>query len=364
MDLSDMIQSYMLISGNSKQVVESIGITSNPSTITLFALFVLFIFSSVFSLIKLSKKDIKKVYLYIPVSRIHNALKKIYQQIKNTFAINDLIQRVIGSDISLFDKPVSLHYVQNTENETAELLRNRIHVRIKQRENENVDFVLAAAMCVEIGFLHNGKAFLHPTVSKACNLVMVRKIIEAADRRGLNYFLRRFIKEYIGDDQEIYSLYYTLMELDRRGLFIPILIKQTERIARIATYPERNLTLRNDFYEFLLCLTKICRLNTALSINTAVCNTYFRTAILSFNNLNHQFGPMQLLDQILSYRREGYAYIYLFTVDNHPCIIQKLLDELPIAEKYFSSINITRDNPNQLYQNPQQTICIEFSAYN
>ena len=363
MNLPDILYGYNLVPNSTQQSIESAVLTNHPASSMFIIFLALFASWFIYFLIKFFKPSAIKIHFTVVVNRISKECKRLLQQKEITSELNELVSATVDYDTLAFPYPVSLHYIRNADKQTAYLYRNKVHVKLKQSENEDINFIHAIAMYVERGFIPNGKLLLTPILARASNVLMVRKIIEVANKRGLAYFMSYFFNEYLQGDQDVYNLYCLLMDIDKKSLFLPVLVKQAERITRIIEYPEYSYTLKSDFQEFMHCLIHIASSRNILSTNTTIYNTYFRVAFLSFHHLSGSYGTRQILEQILTYKKQGFSYIYLLSISNDPFIINEVLSELHYLDKSFSSIAITKNRIIQYHRYAKQTICIEFSVF-
>lgn len=79
------------------------------------------------------------------------------------------------------------------------------------------------------GFVRNAKIYMPGDAVTASDLIMTEKLAQYAGRKVYDYFIRQYLPEKMGKDKTYRAVLNKLRQIDRDGLFLPVLINEIDK---------------------------------------------------------------------------------------------------------------------------------------
>jgi len=162
-------------------------------------------------LFSFASKKVEKIHISKDIQSKLNIYRK---------EVNNECKDLIPFKISVkFLNPV------NFGEDRVEHYEDKVIIIMKDRKNQDENFVKASLFCVEHTLIPNARRYLDPLLMKSVDLQFVKNLIADVDKAKLNYFIDNHLSMHIEDNNEIAENINILDLLSERGVFTRIFLK-------------------------------------------------------------------------------------------------------------------------------------------
>ena len=102
---------------------------------------------------------------------------------------------------------------------------DKVIIVMKDRKNQDENFVKASLFCVENTLIPNARRYVDPQLMKSVDLQFVKNLIADVDKVKLNYYIDNHLSIQLEDNNELAEIFNILDLLSERGVFTRILLK-------------------------------------------------------------------------------------------------------------------------------------------
>jgi hypothetical protein len=157
---------------------------------------------------------------------------------------------------------------------------DEVVVCMDHKRTENQNLVLGINDYISEGLLAGAKVHIDESILKSSKLVLTRKLLKSTYEKGFNYFIDNIFHNEIKDDPQIKDITEKLIELDRSGMFVQILLREYHYCSNqyVVGMPKNNDFIR-ETREFALFLHKIVKSNPNESVPLIFNKKYFKVSI-------------------------------------------------------------------------------------
>ena len=261
-----------------------------------------------------------------------------------------------------FAANMSVEFVKNSEKESF-IREGKVIVRMSDTCNKEKNFVIATAEYIKNGFIQTGKFGFHKNLKKASDAVAIRKIIDASKNNGLTYFLNEFYPSYIHRDKQVDTLYNDLLEVDKNGMFLPILARLASFYVPRVRYPENDDALKDDFKNVTSMLIDIAKRERHEYVPLQYNGTYVKVAIILAIKIDTPQCIEDVLGVIQDKLDKGIEMVYIMALGRKISAAKEIANRAhEIDERFISKPLVTqyvKDNNGS----KKCGICIELSTH-
>ena len=125
----------------------------------------------------------------------------------------------------------------NSEEKDVFIHKQQVIIRIKQKSNPNENLVSVISDYVNTGLLYDVKQYLNKDIMAASQLLMIRKILQNANKDALPYWDNNFLTPEFNKDCDLKENFYKLQAIDKNGMFVGILLNEFKK-AGLSIYGE------------------------------------------------------------------------------------------------------------------------------
>jgi len=102
---------------------------------------------------------------------------------------------------------------------------DKVIIIMKNRKNQDENFVKASLFCVENTLIPNARRYVDPQLMKSVDLQFVKNLIAKVDKAKLNYYIDNHLSIQLENNNELVENINILDLLSERGVFTRILLK-------------------------------------------------------------------------------------------------------------------------------------------
>lgn len=300
-------------------------------------------------------KKVKKIYISKDIqSKMNIYRKEINQECEGLIPVKTSIR---------FIKPLSF------ERERIEHKEDKIIVILKDKKNQDENFVRASIFSIKDTLIPNSRRYIDPHLMNSIDLQFIKNLILNQDKSKLNYFLDYHLSPKLEEDNELKDNINTLELLTERGVFTRILLKEMKDYG-LRFYPKPSS--KEYFKEPKLFFEKVkefAHKKKGEDINPTYNGSNIRVSIVLIGRHGTVFtkpGELNLdpyIQWVFKCEEEGIKSIYIMAIDstilaaqNIAAILDQMSDRFEMVKNSVYSIKIRK--------NEHKAICIHYYIKN
>ena len=132
---------------------------------------------------------------------------------------------------------LKIKWVKEEDRQTF-LENNQVIVRMSHTENPQRNVTIAVTEYVKNGLMPTARRYIDDKVREAADLTIARKIVSIGWKEALAYYDSKVMDPLITSDDELRELVEKLLDIDKSGMLIPLLLNEFIKAAKLV-YPER-----------------------------------------------------------------------------------------------------------------------------
>lgn len=207
-------------------------------------------------------------------------------------------KKFFGTDMNRFlPENVKIKWIKFGDDE-AILNDNEVLIRMSHKTPRKENFVRAVQAYVSEGFISDSRRYIDINVLEAADHNVISKIIRNGYGSAENLFEEKFSLKYHDNIAEIRSLINDINNIDRDGLFYPIVINEFYKIGKQYHPSTPDDALIQETREFLRFILNISTKDPGMDVPLSYNGEYFKVSV----HLAIGKNELSEIDEELSYK--------------------------------------------------------------
>lgn len=212
------------------------------------------------------------------VALISQFLKFISKKFDRTYIkydlqgkINDYLKTVSKKVKHIDINKINIQWV-DIENQTPEnyIKNGELIIRLHKSENQNQNIVNASMAFISFAFLKKAKSYIAKYQRESLDLYACYDLLKQEKSEILDQFVQDFMKEKM-DNNKIANLFEIYLDIDKAGIFYPILIQELTFLGEKVFTQKRDA---NKIYEEVSSLIAYLRLYANRKLREDIINDF------------------------------------------------------------------------------------------
>ena len=241
---------------------------------------------------------------------------------------------------------------------------NKLILIMKNRKNQDENFVKAALISTEKSLIPNARRYIDKTLIKSIDLQFVKNLILSNKKILLNYFIDRCLSPELRKNQELENYLRILEKLSKRGVFTRILLQELKDYG-MNFYPE--ILNEKHFKEprnFFKVLEELAYKKHQIDINPNYLGNFIKVSIVLIGRPEVIFKPGGIdigpyINWILKCEETGIKTIYLLAWGKNIIGIERICRHLSLLPDRFKKVSDSNYNV-RLENKELVTKCIRY----
>jgi hypothetical protein len=184
--------------------------------------------------------------------------------------LGSFAKSVNSETVGIMPYPAKIEWVSSADRQ-ALIRNNEIVIKLDGHAKQERNLVHAAVAYVSQGLLPYSRQYVDDHVMKACDLVMVSKILRRERKNGsLDIFFREFLNPIVEQDTETKKNVKVMLKLDDSGYFNAILLRELWDLGRKLYPGETSEATKQETKDLLQMLEKLAVKKKGEDINTTI----------------------------------------------------------------------------------------------
>jgi len=270
----------------------------------------------------------------------HYIAKDIEYRI-NSFGkdINDECKDLVPYETEIrFIKPSSF------KKESSEHLEDKVIIFMKDRHNQDENFVNAAIVSTEQTLIPNSRYYIEPMVMKSIDLQFVKNLIITKNNNKLSCYIDNFFAPEIEKSNVIEENVQVLERLTEQGVFTRILLQELKDYGMIFYPKSSNNSIIKESKHFFDVLSELAYKKRHEDVRLNFIGNYLKIGFILIGITGKVFKPKGVnispyKQRIFKYEEEGIKTVYLLAWGVNTIAAKKLSNELDLMPEKFQKIS-------------------------
>lgn len=266
------------------------------------------------------------------------------------YKINSFRKEINKECEDLIPYEIEIKFINPTmfRKESCEHQEDKVIIIMKDRKNQDENFVKAAMISTEKTLIPNSRNYINPTLMKSIDLQFIKNLILSSNKTLLNYYIDNYLAPELKLNKKFKHIIRILEKLSDRGVFTRILLQELKDYGMLF-YPKlsNKIHYKEPKYFFKI-LEELANKEHKIDINPNYIGEYIKMSIVMIGRPERVFtisGEIDItpyINWIFSCEKKGIKSIYLLALSKNIIAAKKtakLLDEMPKRFKKFSESN-------------------------
>lgn len=241
---------------------------------------------------------------------------------------------------------------------------NKIIIIMKNRKNQDENFIKAALLSTEKTLIPNARRYIDNVLMRSVDLQFVKNLILSNKRILMNYFIDNCLGPETRESEELEKNIRVLQKLSDKGLFTRILLQELKDFGT-SIYPElaKEAQLKES-KEFFVMLKELANKEHQVDINPNYIGNYIRASIVLIGRPEVVFKPEGVdvgpyINWIFYCEEKGIKTIYLLAWGNNVIATERICNQLDLMPDRFHKVSDLNYN-SKLNKKERITKCIRY----
>lgn len=306
------------------------------------------IFSRFFSF---ASKKIEKHYIAKDIELGINSFRK---------DINNECKDLIPYETEIrFIKPSSF------KKESTEHFEDKVIIFMKDRHNQDENFVNAAMMSTEQTVIPNSRYYIDPLVMKSVDLQYVKNLIISKNKNKLSCYIDNFFAPEIEKSKEIEKNIQVLEKLTEQGVFTRILLQELKDYGLLFYPKSSNRSIIEESKEFFNVISELAYKKQHEDVRLSFIGSFLKIGFVLVGIATKVFTPRGInispyKQRIFKYEKDGIKTVYLLAWSVNTIAAKKLSEVLELIPERFEKISESSFKVRLRNKKKIEAVCIRY----